>query len=267
MSSAKGLGKLDVKTLQFYRLANLIKGGEGIENDSDLYAAEFNKIKLLQVSEVNFLKLFFGKKIAIVGPCDKSCFIDEVHCFDTVVVTNCLSNDVFHGFAGNKVSYYNQPFWVAFKDEILEFSKRNDVYICVNRGFYNDFAANRSVDALIHRTVGLSGFLVTNPGLLAIQRIIWDVIKFQPNFVKVFAVNFFQDEYRSDYMREEFLGYIARKNVGISHDPYFSFMLTKLLVKMGLIVVDEYSNKFLDISINEYNQFLINLNNAGGARA
>lgn len=213
------------------------------------------------------MKLFFGKKIAIVGPCDISDYINEVHDFDTVIVTSCLSNDVFHGFTGNKVSYYNLPFWRANKDKILEFSKNNGVYINVIRAFYKDLLADPSMDTLICRTVGLKGFLVSNPGLHAIQRIIWDVIKFQPKYVKVFGVNFFQDVYRSDYISHEFWGYIARKNVGISHDPYFSFIFTKLLVSSGLIVLDHYSNKFLNVSAGEYNQFLINLNDAGGARA
>jgi hypothetical protein len=205
--------------------------------------------------------LFKNHSIAIIGPCAGHSFANELNNFDGAIVTNALSIDRFFGFSGVKISWYNKPFFRAKKNEILEFCLKYNIIPCLNNlEFLKSLEEmGGGLDILVKSRI-LKPFLTTNPGMHGIQRIIWDVLKFEPKRLKLFGVSFFMDNYSENYMPDDMSSYIDDGHVGINHDPYQSFIFTKNLFALELIEADDYTGRFLGIEGSDYMEFLINLN-------
>jgi hypothetical protein len=251
----------------------LVQQAEQLEDDarpalmnylhlSSFYYAQQVLTCLVKMDDVAFYEYIRGKTVAIVGPVDVG--LDsgaEIDSFDVVVRFNYRHG---LGYAASKfgaktnMSYYLQavlpevpPLELAEAMQQLEFAVIDEVSLRSRSWF-------TALNVRVRQRLALVGYL-DNPLLIgyagAVQRVLFDILRFQPQRVKVFAADLFTGmSYRSEYLVHSSLG----KNggnifPGLSlHDPVSNFLLMQRFVQSSRVEVDAVLAQVLALNEDEY---------------
>lgn len=209
-----------------------------------------------------FASLLSGKKVAVVGPADTNQDLrEEIDGYDVVVRTNVFSRDDFMldgGRLGQKVdiSYYPRAPVGLRKDELIRFAAQEScVFVFRNEKSIEEYGKEnlRPQDRVISNSP--SNFMPVFQNMHAIQRIVWDLIKYQPEEIKVFNVNFYAGNLYHEKYRprgEE----PTLKSLGLQHDPVQSFMFSQMLYKTKIVKFDKVASGILEMSIPDYIDYL-----------
>lgn len=214
----------------------------------------------LPEAEARFRELIAGRSIAVVGPVDNG--VDEgeeIDSLDVVIRTNY--------FPGKPHSRRARVFGVR-----ADISYFNGVVSQVLSSDIEQAVATRALQMVVLRPLNFmpGRLMIQHPGDLrynpseskvmlharsfAIQRILHDVLRYEPASVKIYKMDFFvsKDAYASDYKAKQLLSGRDPFFRGVGHDYRGDFAFTKRLYKAGLIDAGEVIGRILDLSVEEY---------------
>ncbi|WP_158521417.1 glycosyltransferase family 29 protein [Kushneria konosiri] len=256
---------VDVLTSQ--KSASSLKNHPFQQVEEYLYRLGFSEKKIFypeRPHEGCFEKKIRSKTIAIVGPAGiVENLHEEIDSYDTVIRTNAFNMSDFldeKKSLGTKldISYYTKHTFKHRFDEILSLRKKEN-FIPVYRNRQDYTSALNMGDGPGARWVRRSpwNFMPNFKNMHAVQRIVWDVLKFAPEKIKLFNVNFYVgDLYNESYKPR---GISPDKNsLGIKHDPLQSFLFIKNLHNAGVVECDSRAENVLKMSREEYKDYIQN---------
>jgi tetratricopeptide (TPR) repeat protein len=213
--------------------------------------------------EARFRELVHDARVAIVAPADPELDQgEEIDGFDVVVRTKYVPADA--GAAARAlgsrtdVSYYaigSAPF-VA--EGIAEALREQQLQLVVLRTSRHPWEGRQVVAPGDLRFVPAEYRASFRSSQFAVQRIVYDVIRYRPRTIKVFNANFFASvrEYRSGYVSTAGRDHAARGLVrplsAFAHDHRSDFVFTRTTAAAGLIEVDPTAERLLRSTPAEY---------------
>lgn len=200
----------------------------------------------------DFLQVFQGKSIAVVGPADTGQELaNEIDDFDLVVRTNVFSfdevaraKDRLGGRAD--VSYYTNATYQLRRDELYGVLKSTPLIPVLRRqGNLREAVGEMGIKNVRLCSPSPRNFLPVYGSMHAVQRIIWDLLKFGPARMKIFNVNFYGGSiYDPSYTPRNKTP--DRNSLGVSHDPLQSFLFAKMMFERGVIEADPVAADILN---------------------
>lgn len=197
-----------------------------------------------------------GKRVAIVGPVDVGLLngaeIDE---FDVVIRFNhrqSLMLDAEKFGTRTDVSYYIYKN-LARECDVDYFDTMNKLgFVVVDEVSISTYSWLSELKTPVRTRLAVwrfdsCPFLFGSPN--AIQRVLMDVLRFFPQMVKVFNVNFFLNLNFSGGYRPSQMNLFPDFSM---HDPFSNFIFTKKVVEHGLVQVDDELGKILRLSPDQY---------------
>ncbi|MGB5239829.1 MAG: hypothetical protein WBN80_04195 [Prochlorococcaceae cyanobacterium] len=213
----------------------------------------------------HFNSLIKGRRVAIVGPVPSKDEIgSEIDSYDIVVRFSASSIHIdeshIYGTKTDLVYYSSHSRSNIIPTKNLITLSRDVKYLCFTMGKYvpegileviSNARVTESFDHFFYRG---------NPNLL--QRCLLDILFCQPCVLKIYNCNLFASPslYKPSYASSDVLNRAARNNLRrgmlsltyINHDPINSFMFTKMLYMMKLIVPDSNLQDILAWTCEEY---------------
>lgn len=214
-------------------------------------------------AERHFREMIEGRRVAIVGPADTTLSQGaEIDDYDVIIRTKYLPRalDGHAETAGSRtdLSYYTLGSASILADQIGVALRENHLQMAVFRP-----SAYKAGDESIVQ-VGDLRYMPSEyrasfrAAMFAIQRIVYDVVRYRPATVKVFNVNFFasMEEYRTGYRFDPTNDFVSRGFVrpltAFPHDFRSDFILTRRWVETGLVEVDPVATEILSLEPSEY---------------
>jgi tetratricopeptide (TPR) repeat protein len=210
-----------------------------------------------------FRELVVGRRIAIVGPAltelDHGADIDG---FDVVIRTKFVSDtiDDHQTSAGSRtdISYYALGSARFLQSDIMDALATGALKQAVFRTATFDRTIpwlNSPGDVRYVPSEFTAGF---RSGQFAIQRIIYDLLRYRPSSIKVFNINFFlsPEAYRPGYLASYTDNYqslgLTQVLGAFGHDYLADFTFTRRLHEAGLIDVDDEVGMILALTPEQY---------------
>jgi tetratricopeptide (TPR) repeat protein len=223
-------------------------------------------------AEAQFTQLITGRRIAVVGPGSTPIPNgDEIDGFDTVIRTKVRGSvpDDVAAMAGTRtdISYYSDASVRLLDAEIREALSSRRLTMAVVRPSTYDRARRKICRFGDLRYMPSQDSATFESTHFAMQRIIYDVVRYDPANVKLFNIDFYlsQDPYVVDYTSE--VEDIYRANdlrtlrTAAVHDLYSDFDFVQCLHRRGLVDVDDRLVELLRMTPDEY---LVELERASG---
>lgn len=215
-----------------------------------------------RTTEVAFRKLIEGKRIAVVGPAQSETDQrDEIDGYDVVIRTkyvhSTFGDDTTAG-TRTDISYYALGNARFLSHEIHDALAAGHLQMAVFRTATYDPEVrflHHPGDLRYPPSEYQGGF---RSGQFAIQRIFYDVLRYNPASVKVFNINFFlaANPYRDGYLAEYTKTYAERGLLqalnAFGHDYRSDFVFTQRLHTAGLVEADPAVRALLDLSAGQY---------------
>lgn len=209
-----------------------------------------------------FRDYFQGRSVAVVGPADTGQPLGrEIDGFDIVVRTNVFSMaDIDHSanVLGNRVdvSYYVHRTFKYRQKEIYDLAASHGV-IPVFRRASNLKVARASVglDRARASSTTPMPFLSELGYMHAVQRIVWDLLQFQPSRIKLFNVTFYAGQmYAPGYrpLRKA----VPLSSLGWAHDPLQGFLFIRNLLHRQVVEADPVAAAVLGWNRQDYVDYL-----------
>jgi len=222
-----------------------------------------------------FRELVTGRTVAIIGPASTGLdHGDEIDAFDVVVRTKFVS-DRMEGQqqqAGSRtdLSYYALGSAQFLQDDIIDALDRGEL----RQAIFRTATFSPTARSIHHpgdvRYVPSEYVASFRSGQFAIQRIIYDLLRYRPAAIKLFNINFFVDPnaYRPGYLADYTKDF---KSLGLTqvlgafgHDYLADFLFTQRLYRARLITGDSVVTSLLDLSGSEYLSLLDSRDAAAG---
>ncbi len=214
----------------------------------------------LPEAESEFRKLISGRTVAIVGPLPNGlCCGKEIDSYDVVVRPNFLGGDddverSSHLGSRTDISYFNGVASRMLASDMEEALMAQRLRMVVMRPF--TFRQDK-------RWIARQGDLRYNPNesnaylrarSFGVQRIIHDVLRYQPREVKVFNIDLFVSSlaYKTGYRASELLTDLDPFYLGSGHDYRSDFMFTKRMRETSLVAFDPVVTDLLERTPQEY---------------
>lgn len=198
--------------------------------------------------DYSFNSLVSGKTVAIVGPAASSTKSgNEIDSFDIVIRINFKGNKNFGDPIMNgeriDISYYNYGTTANLDESIFQGSLLSYV-VPMNSTSY--IKTNEKVRENTYSPRVLNGI----PNM--IQKIVFDILLYNPSSVKIFNCNFYAGKsiYDSSYQDMK-KNELTIRNLAL-HDQWTQVCYIRNLYRNGLIQVDESCKNILDMSCKEY---------------
>ena len=215
------------------------------------------------VAEQKFRSLIQGRSIAIVGPglSDEGSG-PEIDSHDVVIRTKFVRDGLedYAQMAGSRtdISYYALGSAQYLRADIADALESNELKMAVFRTATFTLTPPHLVRPGDTRYVPSEFSAGLRSSQFAIQRIFYDIVRYQPASIKVFNIDFFlsPDAYRPGYLAEyaneaEREGFI--KVLGaFGHDFLADFKFTRSMYQLGLLDGDERIKQILALSPEEY---------------
>lgn len=236
-----------------------------LHGEVEPYAAflALNSQAVDQHTETAFRRLLEGRRIAIVGPAQsEGDHGAEIDSHDLIIRTKFTQStgpgsDTSAG-TRTDISYYALGSVRFLGDEIRRALSRGDLQMAVFRT-----ATYESNTRYLHRPGDLryppSEYQGSfRAGQFAIQRILYDVLRYSPASVKIFNINFFlaENPYRDGYLADYTKTYAERGLVqplsAFGHDYRADFVFTQRLFHAGLIEADPSVSALLGLTPEQY---------------
>lgn len=217
----------------------------------------------LPEAEDAFRRMVEGRTIAIVGPAMSNVdHGDEIDGFDVVVRTKYVSSAMagHERSAGSRtdLSYYALGSARFLAADIFDALATGQLKMALFRTATYDRA-----NTYLHHPGDLR-YLPSEyqgglrSGQFAIQRIVYDLLRYRPARIKIFNINFFLAEqlyrpgYLADYVQQYEAQGLAQVLGAFGHDFRADFVFTQRLHRHGLIEVDEHVASLLQLTPEEY---------------
>jgi tetratricopeptide (TPR) repeat protein len=213
--------------------------------------------------EDRFRSLVEGASVAIVAPAHPELEQgEEIDGFDVVIRTKYVPSDAgIHARATGArtdISYYavgSSPF---VTEHIAEALRDGHLRMVVFRTIRYPWQAHHIVGPGDLRFVPSEYRASFRASQFAVQRIVYDVIRYRPRVIKVFNSDFFANprEYRRGYGLDPRDNHAARGLVrplsAFAHDYRSDFVFTRRIAGAGLIEVDATAARLLELTPAEY---------------
>ncbi len=214
-------------------------------------------------AEERLRQLVTGRNIAIVGPgMSEDLHGGEIDSHDTVVRTKFVGDQLDHHgeIAGSRtdISYYALGSAQVLRSGIADAIARGALQLAVFRtGTYRPEPAFlvRPGDVRYVPSEYTAGL---RSGQFAIQRIIYDLLRYEPASIKIFNIDFFLslDNYRPGYNandRDEkaALGFLQVLG-SFGHDFLKDFEFTRAMTTAGFVTADRRITELLELAPTDY---------------
>jgi tetratricopeptide (TPR) repeat protein len=213
--------------------------------------------------EDRFRSLVEGASVALVAPAHPELEQgEEIDGFDVVIRTKYVPSDAGiearRTGARTDISYYavgSSPF---VTDDIAAALRDGQLRMVVFRTTRYPWQAHHIVGPGDLRFVPSEYRASFRASQFAVQRIVYDVIRYRPRVIKVFNSNFFASprEYRRGYGLDPRDNHAARGLVrplsAFAHDYRSDFVFTRRIARAGLIEVDATAARLLELTPAEY---------------
>jgi tetratricopeptide (TPR) repeat protein len=218
-------------------------------------------------AEAQFREITHGRSIAIVGPADTNAEHGELIDSADVVVRTKFVSDSMDGFEVNvgsrtDLSYYALGSANFLKSDIVDALSRGELKMAVFRTETFDHSIpflHRPGDVRYSPSEYQGSF---RSAQFAIQRIIYDLLRYGPSSITVFNIDFFvaPDNYRpgylADYTKDFSDAGMTQILSAFGHDFLADFVFTQRMHKLGFIQVDDEVAKLLAMTPVAYLQAL-----------
>jgi hypothetical protein len=255
MSAERSLNRLEKilgmrKYSQNVKAYLLLNKGE-VEKARKILTKKFNR------QDRKFARYIRNKSVAVVGPASSEKSLEnEINSFDVVIRNNLISGA--YSPKGIKAeyradcSYYNG--WVASeicKKNQIRFLEQYDY--CMFKYIEFDYQKSFKKRGKAREAKMPVFFFNGSPNMIPI--ILYDLLNFEPNRIKVFNVNFYlaKTVYKKDYYNKEM--FKGRRSLA-AHDALSNFNFVRNLYKVDLIEADEECTFVLEMSPQEYSKRL-----------
>lgn len=235
-------------------------------------ASRLRAPKVGGVADERFRQMIEAKTVAVVGPSPESAdYLNEIDTFDTVIRTKVTAPTVDDQSSRVDISYYADTSARLLGPEIRSMLDDGFLKLAVLRPNAWDCGASQLSahgDVRFAPSESITSFF-SSP--YAIQRILFDVLHYQPRTVKLFGANFFLSDqaYHNRYQDDRQFVYAnrgLRPNLdGYGHDLLADFTWTKNVCGSGLVSVTSAIQRILDLSPSEYLLRLDDINSHGPA--
>ena len=211
------------------------------------------------VADGRFRQMIEAKTVAVVGPSPESDdHLKEIDTFDTVIRTKVMAPTVDAQSSRVDISYYADTSARLLGPEIRSMLDDGFLKLAVLRPNAWDCGLGQLSgldDVRFAPSESITSFF-SSP--YAIQRILFDVLHYQPRSIKLFGANFFLSEqaYHDRYQDDRRFLYAnrgLRPNLdGYGHDLLADFTWTKNVCDSGLVSTTSAIQKILDLSPSGY---------------
>lgn len=211
--------------------------------------------------EERFTHLIEGRRVAVVGPSSPVAdHGDEIDAFDTVIRTKQVdAPPPGKGWLGRRtdISYFANTSAQVFHEQIVQALETGALRLAVFRPSALGLrgAADDPRGRIRYATAESSAPF--HASQFAIQRIIYDVARYQPAQVKLFNTDFFLGDlgYAHEYRADEQMAYRNWLRTGLEgygHDLRADFEFTKTMVRAGVVDVTDEIRGLLTLTVHEY---------------
>jgi tetratricopeptide (TPR) repeat protein len=211
--------------------------------------------------EERFTHLIEGRRVAVVGPSSPGAdHGDEIDGFDTVIRTKQVdAPPPGNGWLGRRtdISYFANTSAQVFQRQIAEVLETGAVRLAVFRpsALCLHGAADGAGGRIRYATAESSAPFQASQ--FAIQRIIYDIARYEPTQVKLFNTDFFLGDlgYAHGYRAGEQVAYRNTLRTGLEgygHDLRADFEFTKTMVRAGVIETTEEIRGLLALTPQQY---------------
>lgn len=213
-------------------------------------------------AETAFRRLIEGKRVAIVGPAHTEADQrDEIDGHDVVIRTKYVKStagDDTSAGTRTDISYYALGTTRFLGHEIYDAVAEGDLQMAVFRTATYDpevHFLHHPGDLRYPPSEYLGGL---RSAQFAIQRIVYDVLRYNPASVKIFNINFFLSEnpYRAGYLADYTKTYAEQGLVqalsAFGHDYRADFVFTQRMLAAGLVDVDPAVRELLQLTPEQY---------------
>ena len=209
-------------------------------------------------SDDHMEQLVRGKRIAVVGPAaGEDQFGEEIEAHDVVVRTRHLAaqGDEQAARVGSRtdIAYYSGRDLMDGYEAIAAAAEAGELQLAVTRPFYID--AMRQPPSWL-RIARFEYGLYFRGAPQGIQRIMYDLLQFQPAQVSLFHADFYAGQhaavpgYRAGY--GGFGPYAATNDVVVMHDLAYEFRSMQKLMSTGLMTARGAAAEVLDLDEQNY---------------
>ncbi len=202
-------------------------------------------------NEKKFYNLIKGKKIAVLGVCEGKLDTEYIkNNFDFIVSMN-YKGDSVQGLKPNLL-YYNKSGSMLIKDSGLYKEDSSIAFTCYK--YIDSELKEEECTYKNSRKMHMPRKLMINGFPNMIQYIIFDLLHYEPEKIKVFNSNFYTTKsfYSKDYscngafINEVLYNWIARHNI------FDQLLFTKLFLQNKSVEFDEIGMNVLNMSLKDY---------------
>jgi tetratricopeptide (TPR) repeat protein len=244
-------------------VAKLIADLRLTQGDVGPYAGLLDEHEIDSDAEARFRELIHGRTVAVVGPAESPLdHGEEIDGFDVVIRTKYTSTtagtDAGVRYAGSRtdLSYYALTSIGLLRAGIYEALEDGRLELAVFRTAAYEPSAGRRTHAQI-RFIPSEFKGLLRASQFAIQRIVYDVLRYGPKAIKVFNINFFLSPtaYRPGYLLDEHVFEsqgLVQPLAAFGHDFLSDFVFTQEMARHRLIETDADVAQLLTLSPEQY---------------